>query len=63
MAREVEPDLFLCPGCEETKPRSDYYAPKTKHTGVAHYCKACSAKLRRHERKGVRAFQVRDKLR
>ena len=63
MAREIARDEFECPGCGEAKHRSDFYAPRTKHTEVSHYCKRCTSFLRRLERKGTRAFEARDKLR
>jgi len=63
VAREVAHDQFECPGCGKTKCRSDFYAPHTKHTRVSHYCKRCTSFLRRLERKGIRAFEARDKLR
>lgn len=63
MAREVAHDQFECPGCGETKHRCDFYAPRTKHTEVSHYCKACTRALRKRERKGTRAFEVRGELR
>lgn len=59
VAREVAHEQFKCPHCKETKRRSGFYEAKRKHTGVSHYCRECTRELRRGERRGVRAFEVR----
>lgn len=37
-----------CPGCEQNKPRSEYYTNKTTLHGLNVYCKACCYK--RHDK-------------
>lgn len=54
MAARVGPDEYRCPpprGCGKIKPRSAFYAPRTKSTEVSHYCKVCQSRHAREARR------------
>lgn len=51
MAAKVRDGHYRCPGpCGQVKPRSDFYAPRTKSTEVSHYCKVCECGRRKENR-------------
>ncbi len=51
MAAQVGPDEYRCPGpCGQVKPKSAFYAPRTKSTEVSHYCKECQCERQREQR-------------
>lgn len=41
MAKPTTDGLFICPRCNEAKPRDAYYANRSNPNGVQAYCKPC----------------------
>lgn len=53
-----------CPGCGETKPRSDFHKNASRKDGIADSCKDCSrARVRRYYRANREEVLDRDRAR
>ncbi|HYQ12171.1 MAG TPA: hypothetical protein VEP94_01880 [Solirubrobacterales bacterium] len=57
MAAKAGPGRYRCPSCKEVKDQSEFYATKTKGTGISHYCKACAREKQRHVRQLTSAYR------